>query len=119
MPNTREKLIELLCEVIETDGCSGHCNFPPCYLVKACADNLIASGVTFATDNNVGDKWIPVTERLPEKSDYYLAFTDTDVVGVLPFSVQYGLFNAYDGNGKEHYIDVTHWMPLPQPPKGE
>ena len=47
MPNTREKLIELLCDVIETDGCSGHCNFPPCYLVKACADHLIANGVTF------------------------------------------------------------------------
>ena len=46
MPNTREKLIELLCDVIETDGCSGHCDFPPCYLVKACADNLIANGVT-------------------------------------------------------------------------
>ena len=64
-------------------------------------------------------KWIPVTERLPEKSDYYLAFTDTSVVCVLPFSVQYKLFNAFDGDGTRHHIPVTHWMPLPEPPKGE
>jgi hypothetical protein len=42
------------------------------------ADNLIANGViiskteTVATDNNVGHKWIPVTERLPESGVHVL-----------------------------------------------
>lgn len=64
-------------------------------------------------------EWIPVAEKLPEKSDYYLAFTDTEVICVLHFSAQYKLFNAFDGIGTEHKIHVTHWMPLPQQPKGE
>lgn len=51
----RERLIKLLCEVIETDGCSGHCNYPPCYLVKAIADNLIASGVRFMPEPPKGE----------------------------------------------------------------
>lgn len=40
----------------------------PCFAGRM-ADVLIAHGVTFADvpDNNVGDKWIPVRERLPEK----------------------------------------------------
>ena len=53
MPNTREKekLIELLkssCDVWVADSSA-----------KLLADHLIANGVTFATDNNVGDKMSP------------------------------------------------------------
>ncbi len=64
-------------------------------------------------------KWIPVTERLPEKSDYYLAYHGSGYIGILPYSVQYKLFNAFDGNGTKYAMDVAHWMPLPEPPKGE
>ena len=35
------------------------------HVFESMADHLIANGVTFATDNNVGT-WIPVTDRLPE-----------------------------------------------------
>ena len=31
------------------------------------ADDLIANGVTFATDTKVGDKWTPTDERLPDE----------------------------------------------------
>ena len=99
MPNTREKLIELLKNIDVA-------------MPITTAEYLIAGGVTV-------QKWIPVSERLPEKSNYYLAFTDTGIIGVLPFSAQYKLFNAFDGDGTKHNIPVTHWMPLPEPPKGE
>lgn len=43
------------------------------------ADFLIASGVTIVTDANVGLKWIPVTERLPDEYVSVLGhMTDTD-----------------------------------------
>ena len=64
-------------------------------------------------------EWIPVTERLPEKSGDYLAYCDNRYIGLLPYSTQYKLFNTFDGCGTRHAIAVTHWMPLPQPPKGE
>ena len=107
----REKLVDIVCDAME-DGCIGHCNHPPCFQVERVVNALIANGVTV-------QKWIPVTERLPEKSDYYLAFTDNGIISVLPFSLQYRAFNAFDGDGTEHFIPCTHWMPLPQPPKGE
>ena len=107
MPNTREKLRELLCDVIETDGCSGHCNFPPCYLVKACADHLIANGVTV-------QKWIPVSERLPDKMQKVLTVSDTGYIDV-DFVDKFGVWIG----DVVRFCKVTHWMPLPEPPKGE
>ena len=65
MPNTREKLRELIKESIRESGevcCNNVCD--RCQYNKygndcgfaARADIFIANGVTFATDNNVGDK---------------------------------------------------------------
>jgi len=43
------------------------------------ADCLIANGVTIVTDTNVGLKWIPVAERLPDEYVSVLGhMTDTD-----------------------------------------
>ena len=58
--------------------------------------------------------WIPVTERLPEKDVKVLTF------GVYGFSVNYR--DRFSGkwrgvNGKPQWL--THWMPLPEPPKEE
>lgn len=64
-------------------------------------------------------KWIPVEERLPEKSGKYLCFvSDCDYFSVLPYSRENKKFNAFDEGYAEYAIDVTHWMPLPEPPKG-
>ena len=98
MPNTREKLIEILRGAINTHTekkeqwiLGGKVGEEP-MLFGSFADHLIANGVTIATDNNVGDKklrfllrengdivpltncqqWIPVTERLPETDGHYL-----------------------------------------------
>ena len=62
-------------------------------------------------------KWIPVSERLPEVGDRVLcniksfAFPGSFYQRILPYD-KYGF--------KEDNIytdDVTHWMPLPEPPK--
>ena len=56
-------------------------------------------------------KWIPVTERLPSEDGFTLIFTAHGHAGVCYFTN--GWWGGYDKGG------VTHWMPLPEPPKEE
>lgn len=84
-------------------------------------DDLVAAW------NNRSDGWIPCSERLPEYTDTYNVFCN---VGS-PFggftSVRSYRFERIRGNEPkwcipnmyEEVVTVTHWQPLPQPPKGE
>lgn len=57
-------------------------------------------------------EWIPVTDRLPENDKTVLVWSHRN-------SKEY--FNVYD-HGKWVIMeteDITHWMPLPEPPKEE
>ena len=54
----RDKLIDIIQNAV--GGCARH-------WAELIADALIANGVTFAEDNNVSTKWIPVSERSPVK----------------------------------------------------
>ena len=80
--------------------------------IKRIADHLISNGVTV-------QEWISVDDRLPEEKvdcivRYQHAYCDTDgywAIGMCFYDGEKFQFNlAYK---------VTHWMPLPQPPKGE
>ncbi len=55
------------------------------------------------------NKWVKVTERLPDKDGRYLVWERLlyDWVSV-----------AYFRNGKFDAL-ITHWQPLPQPPRDE
>lgn len=81
------------------------------------ADHLIANGVTFAEDNNVPSKWIPVTERLPEYGQIVLAFGKRHATSGM-FRGTTSRPNQWHWKGNT-YKEVSHWMPLPEPPKGE
>ena len=117
MPNTREKLIELISQVQYLGG-----------LEEKVADHLIANGVTV-------QKWIPVTERLPDKDGDYLVvkkiFNNIIIQDVLSFAKDSRKVDKYDFHrgwkNVWYYYDsewghitvdsVTYWMPLPEPPK--
>lgn len=65
-------------------------------------------------------RWIPVTERLPEKnSQWVLCLCVSCAIEVLKFD--YTMWNWDAQYPGRCYIEnyVTHWMPLPEPPKGE
>lgn len=75
------------------------------------ADHLIANGVTV-------QEWISVTERLPEEDyTFVLVLVETwkRTVGVALYA-EHGFYNPLAENTP---MNVTHWMPLPNPPKGE
>ena len=85
------------------------------------ADFLIAHGVTFADvpDTNVG-RWIPVSERLPEQTKKCLVWCEVehhaDVIKFMDMvyyntSEKVWVMDGCKVNG------VTHWMPLPEPPR--
>ena len=105
-----EKLVELLTEFY---GCD-----PMYYNVDALAiaDHLINNGVTV-------QDWVSVDDRLPEYSNDGFA----DAVLVTDGFVQHMAYFvggewrfAESGEIKEPmWYRITHWMPLPQPPKGE
>lgn len=60
-------------------------------------------------------KWIPVTERLPEKPGRYLICEE------LGRAMIAGWDTSRWFGGRSYYeftvYKATHWMPLPQPPK--
>ena len=103
--DVREKLIEILRKPI----------FPHELVdpAEAVADYLLDSGVTV-------QEWIPVEDRLPEAGGYVVCIAKRN-----PFSRFMPMVARIEKNGwvnpiTERYIsNVTQWMPLPHPPKGE
>lgn len=71
---------------------------------------------TVATDTNVPGKWISVGDRLPEKNGDYLAYTRDGIVWPYFFTASSGVWEDTLGYSTD---TVTHWMPLPAPPKEE
>ena len=77
------------------------------------ADHLIDNGVTV-------QEWISVDDELPKTGEYVVCIAKRN-----PFSRFMPMVARIEKNGwvnpmTEQYIsEVTHWMPMPQPPKGE
>ena len=60
--------------------------------------------------------WVSVEDRLPEKNGDYLTYDTDDIVWPHFFRAGLGLWDDSIGYRKDN---VTHWMPLPEPPGGE
>ena len=121
--DVRKKLVEIVCDVMESDGCIGHCNHSPCFEVERVVNALIDNGVTV-------QEWVSVDDRLPDKDGCYIVtacdegcscgdgiWYDTVVIEAEHYKGEW----SWNENGTEYDITdlVTHWMPLPNPPKGE
>ena len=102
--DVREKLVELL--AVDLSGSDG-------YEPELIADYLIAHGVTV-------QEWISVKDSLPEAGGYVVCIAKRN-----PFSRFMPMLARIEKNGwvnpiTEQYIsEVTNWVPMPQPPKGE
>ena len=113
--DVKEKLVGLLDRFVYDDW----------YSNGDIAEKLIANGVTI-------QEWISVDDRLPieeakaheqEWPGEYCEFLVMIEKGSLPTTLYYDLeanewFRINTALEREIY-EVTHWMPLPLPPKGE
>ena len=69
--------------------------------------------------------WISVTERLPENQGPFLARYGFGDVSKETGQFFYGVLYYFYADADPHWqhesagIEVTHWMPLPEPPKEE
>ena len=86
-------------------------------------DRLAAYEDTGLTPEEVQQmRWIPVEERLPGDSDGAVLLTNekTVITGyrnqLFGLDGQHGIFAPAIKKGGG-YMQVTHWMPLPKPPK--
>ena len=108
--DVREKLVELIAQkVCDTwsESCDewlphdcGKCYANDCHISEI-ADHLIINGVTV-------QEWIPVAERLPDVKKFVLVYDKIN-----------GVCLDYRDGDSFGYCEVTHWMPLPEKPKGE
>lgn len=64
-------------------------------------------------------KWIPVTERLPDEFEQFLCSVIRPIRGGKYVREYRVLWCDYDHSWNCDELIVTHWMPLPEPPKGE
>ena len=113
--DVREKLVELLGNIylpmMDGHNTIGEYNIPHKFKEKI-ADYLISNGVT-------AQEWISVEDRLPED--------DSDVLAYSRIGEESRIYPACYSNGV--WFDcvfnapatdtTTHWMPMPNPPKGE
>ena len=88
--------------------------------LRAYADRKHQAGHTELANGVTIQKWIPVTERLPEKEGTYIVRTTTGAVTTARFYEERDMTN-YRGDFIKHveakfHRNATHWMPLPEPP---
>jgi hypothetical protein len=125
--DVREKLVELI------EKASYECDegtrdlWDMRQVADGIADFLIARGVTV-------QEWISVKDRLPEDRQWVLGWCGCGRIyhDILHFATCLENISCdfegskcsgfYDHDSEWGYYevtDITHWMPLPQPPKGE
>lgn len=115
----RERLLSLINEMQDEGICYGEHGYGVRVDNERIADHLIANGVTFKQGG-----WIPVSLGfLPEKGGEYLCRCVVHDIDDMPF---YMVLRYYIVDKNPHFqheqtggMKVTHWMPLPELPKGE
>lgn len=128
MPDVRETLVELICEAhSKATDAEVFADATYAQQLEMEADHLIANGVTI-------QRWIPVEERLPEthktadgcvcsdvlifrqKTTVHMGYCvkQIEIIAEEPVVIT----RWYDQAG-HRWEDVTHWTPLPEPPKEE
>ncbi|NLS32075.1 DUF551 domain-containing protein [Escherichia coli] len=103
-----------------------HCKIPPGDMVEIVEIAMRKAGNSPVTP----DGWISCSERMPEKGERQCYVLAADFKNNYPPNIpntQVGVYGDWfndgnptwdDGDGEDLYLkEVTHWMPLPEPPQ--
>ena len=117
---TREEAIRILDPVTSMDALAEieyYAGFRGEEAVRKAVDDACILAVA-ALRGQEERRWIPVTERLPGKYQTVVGWCKDN-----PFSKYTESIVCWNGKGwvflnaKRYVTNVTHWMPLPEPPK--
>ncbi len=97
--DVRRKLVELLKDIM------------PLFTFEEQVDNLIANGVTV-------QEWISVEDRLPEIGRCVIAYNALAKCAAEAMYKGEGMFLQFRWPARLQEHEITHWMPIPEPPKG-
>lgn len=98
-----------------------------CLHVAVCGRYAATGGRVRDCEHFAGDsRWIPVTERLPDliPCNAGTAYSEAVIVWTEGKKAMVAVWNGKYFLCAEEYWDawgekITHWMPMPTPPKGE
>ena len=106
----------------------GNCSAQGCpyNLIKDCGHDLYSDALAYIQQLEAAQpKWISVEERLPDvvdesnfdkRTEYVLAMSEGGVFYVGRFYI-YKYDESFEFVSGYERFDITHWMPLPEPPK--
>ena len=83
-----------------------------CLCMSAAYKGDNAKEEAVVTWNNRPDNWISVEERLPENNQEVLVFVNDGADTLINT-------DTYNNGWQFWYKHVTHWQPLPEPPRGD
>ncbi len=82
--------------------------------------NACRAAMLQSQGNCIKDGWISCSERMPEDTKMLLAFSQGEIVAAywnwVVNPIDYKKYRAFTYLSGNILDDVTHWMPLPEPP---
>ena len=110
---SKEKQIEEMAEVIKCEATNSlQCPRTTCVICKA--TKMYNAGYR-------KQEWISVEERLPDKGKEVLAYRgdfNGDMMNTYTYLGSGNWEDDYGYRGSTEHEGITHWMPLPEAPKG-
>lgn len=83
--------------------------------VSGCEHFVVISNL----ENTTKQEWISVKDRLPEEDVRVLVWLSDEVDAYTTVRMRIDTDRRHNSRWVRWNRYITHWMPLPQPPKGE
>ena len=111
-----EDMSDIMKSTVATDCFGKECEYNDC---TVCLCERAMEIIRSHMDDAENDGWIPVGERLPEKSGTYIVSAKDGKREIVTFVKWQNRFKKWDLSGARAYWKTNAWKPLPEPYRGE